>query len=156
MEGDCALRQGDSVKIRGQVQIGEIVRVKKTNATVATVAFTFVEVTVAVDRLEKVLPPVSNSTQPKTRLLNITDSAAAFNTEIDLHGMSIAQALAAVEKWVDKASLLGHNHLKVIHGKGTGALRHAVRTHLQAHTLVARVIDKHPLPGGEGVTWLAL
>jgi DNA mismatch repair protein MutS2 len=88
-------------------------------------------------------------------MLNPTsDTFSTFNPEIDLHGMPVSKALSTVDRWIDKASLLGHKQLKIIHGKGMGVLRDAVRTYLQSHDQVKRVIAKHPYPGGEGVTWL--
>ncbi len=143
--------------MRGQESIGEIVRV---GDRYATVAFKAMEVSIPLRQLEKarLSTEVGLSTypiQPTTRLLNLdTNAFAAFNPEIDLHGMSVRSALSTIDRWIDKASLLGHKQLKIIHGKGTGTLGNAIRTYLRSHSQVGRVIDKHPYPGGEGVTWL--
>jgi DNA mismatch repair protein MutS2 len=118
------------------------------------------EVNIPLRQLEKTRPitearPSTLPTQPTTRILNLdADAFTSFNPEIDLHGMPVSSALSTIDQWIDKASLLGHQQLKIIHGKGTGILRKAIRTYLQSHDQVKRVIDKHPYPGGEGVTLL--
>ena len=157
MEAQGELHQGDSVKMHGQECIGEIVRFSDRYATVA---FKSMEVNIPLRQLAKVRPATeaglsTRPIKPTKRILNLADDAfSSFNPEIDLHGMPVSGALSTIDSWIDKASLLGHKQLKIIHGKGAGILRHAIRTYLQSHSQVKRVIDKHPYPGGEGVTWL--
>jgi len=157
MEKQDELNKGDRVRMHGQECIGEIVRVTDRYATVA---FQSMEVNIPLGQLEKVLPTAEARQptfpiQPTVRILNLSsDTFATFSSEIDLHGMPVSKALSSIDRWIDKASLLGHKQLKIIHGKGMGVLRNAVRTYLQSHDQVKRVVDKHPYPGGEGVTWL--
>ncbi|MEM9417348.1 MAG: Smr/MutS family protein [Bacteroidota bacterium] len=157
MQENRGLQPGDSVRMQGQSYIGEIVQLSGKHATVA---FQAMEASIPLSQLEKVplATQARSSTlpmQPATRILNLAaDAFSAFNPEIDLHGMLVHEAISTVDQWIDKASVLGHKQLKVIHGKGTGALRKAVRAHLQAHSQIKRVITQHPFPGGEGVTWL--
>lgn len=152
-----AFQKGDHVKIKGQEAVGEIVQVR---GKYAQVAFQFIKVNVSLSRLEQAptTTPTSVATlpgQPATQTLNLdADAFSAFNPEIDLHGMLVHEAISTVDQWIDRASVLGHKRLKIIHGKGTGALRNALRTYLQAHSQVKRVIDRHPFPGGDGVTCL--
>ena len=159
MEEKGEFHEGDSVKMHGQACIGEIVRVTDKYATVV---FKSMEIKVSLRQLEKTLPctearPSTLPIQPTTRTLNLdADAFFSFNPEIDLHGMSVHEALSALDRWIDRASLLGHRQLKIIHGKGQGTLRNAIRTHLQSHDQVERVIDRHSYPGGTGVTGLEI
>jgi DNA mismatch repair protein MutS2 len=158
MERQDKLNQGDSVRIHGQACVGEVVRITHRHATVA---FKSMEAKIPLKQLEKALPiseaKPSPLTRPAARVLNLDANAfSAFNPEIDLHGMPVSRALDSIDQWVDKASLLGHRQLKIIHGKGMGILRNAVRTYLRSHDQVKRVVDKHPYPGGEGVTLLEI
>ena len=143
--------------MHGQECIGEVVRI---TARYATVAFKAMEVNIPLRQLEKAplatkARPSTLPSQPMTRVLNLANEEfSSFDPEIDLHGMPVSSALSTIDRWIDKASLLGHRQLKIIHGKGTGTLRNAIRTYLKSHDQVKRVIDKHPYPGGEGVTWL--
>ena len=59
------------------------------------------------------------------------------NTEINLHGYRVEPALDLVEDFLNDAALDGAREVRIIHGKGTGALRRAVREHLTGHPLVA-------------------
>jgi DNA mismatch repair protein MutS2 len=160
MEGQDKLCNGDNVRMHGQECIGEVVRI---TARYATVSFKSMELNIPLRQLEKAQSATKArsstlSSQPITRVINLinlaTEEFSSFNPEIDLHGMSVSSALSALDRWIDKASLLGHQQLKIIHGKGTGTLRNAVRTYLKSHEQVKRVIDQHPYVGGEGVTWL--
>ncbi len=157
MEEQNQFRKGDSVRMLGQACVGEIVGVSKRYATVA---FKAMEVNIALGQLEKVplIAAVEVPTypiQPTKHLLNLgVDAFSFFNPEIDLHGISVHDALNTLDPWIDKAYLLGHKRLQIIHGKGTGILRNAVRTYLQSHGQVKRVIAQHLHSGGEGVTWV--
>lgn len=159
MGGLSELQKGDYVRIQGQESIGEVVQIKVKHATVA---FQAMEISIPLTRLEKAHVVgqgslATPSSQPASRILNLeADAFSAFNPEIDLHGMLVHEAISAIDRWIDRASVVGHKQLKVIHGKGTGALRSAIRTYVQSHSQVKRVIARHPYPGGEGVTWLEI
>ncbi|WP_376790127.1 endonuclease MutS2 [Thermoflexus sp.] len=53
--------------------------------------------------------------------------------DLDLRGMRVEEALPVLEKFLDEAFLAGMPFVRIIHGKGTGALRRAVRERLKAH-----------------------
>lgn len=155
MEEQSQFRKGDSVRILGQECIGEIVGVSDRYATVA---FQAMEVHIAFRHLEKAqlitaggasVPPIQATKYP----FNLdADKFSSFNPEIDLHGMSSHDALNVLDQWIDQACLLGYKQLKIIHGKGMGILRNAVRAYLPSHGRVRRIMAYHPYPGGEGVT----
>lgn len=72
---------------------------------------------------------------------------AAFQPEVDLRGLTVEEALEKVDKYLDDAMLAGASQVRIIHGKGTGALRAAIQQFLKGHRLVLR----HRLGGvGEG------
>ena len=50
---------------------------------------------------------------------------------LDLHGFTVEEALRAVEERLDAALRAGLDHLDIMHGRGTGRVRHAVHTHLR-------------------------
>ncbi len=73
------------------------------------------------------------------------------NTDLDLRGLRVDEAVASVDTALNDAALDGAAMLRIIHGKGTGALRRAIRDYLAGHPLVSTAADGEG-PGGEGVT----
>ena len=71
--------------------------------------------------------------------------------EMDLRGLRVDEALARVETALNDAALDGVSLVRIIHGKGTGALRRAIREFLADHPLVETATDGEG-PGGDGVT----
>lgn len=72
--------------------------------------------------------------------------------ELHLLGFTSDEARAAVEKFLDDAALAGHREIRLIHGKGTGAVRRAVEGCLRGHPLVGSFRLAEPAAGGAGVT----
>jgi DNA mismatch repair protein MutS2 len=76
-------------------------------------------------------------------------------TEIDVRGLRADEALVQVEGLLNDVALDGLRSARIIHGKGTGALRLAVRNYLHGHPLVTAAAPAEG-PGGEGVTVVEL
>ena len=53
------------------------------------------------------------------------------STEINLLGKTVDEALAELDKYLDDAYLAHLPSVRIVHGKGTGALRNAVQSHLR-------------------------
>jgi DNA mismatch repair protein MutS2 len=69
-----------------------------------------------------------------------------------LRGKMVDQALPLVDKFLDDALLSGLPFVRIIHGKGTGALREAIHTHLPIHHKNVEFTMAEPSQGGAGVT----
>ena len=78
-----------------------------------------------------------------------------ISPEIDLRGQRVDEAMDRVEEWLNDAALDGISPLRIIHGKGTGALRRGVREFLDGHPLVESAAPGEG-PGGDGVTVVEL
>ena len=79
-----------------------------------------------------------------------------ISTELMLIGQTTDEARDRVEQYLDHAFLAGLPSVRLVHGKGTGALRKAVRDLLAAHPLVDSFRDGAPAEGGAGATVAAL
>ena len=55
----------------------------------------------------------------------------SVSTEINLLGKTVDEALAELDKYLDDAYLAHLPSVRIVHGKGTGALRNAVQNHLR-------------------------
>ncbi|MBE3572156.1 MAG: endonuclease MutS2 [Moorella humiferrea] len=72
--------------------------------------------------------------------------------EIDLRGLTVEEACHRVDAYLDDAVLAGLNQVRLIHGKGTGTLREALKDYLQQHPLVKSYRLGGAGEGGSGVT----
>jgi DNA mismatch repair protein MutS2 len=70
--------------------------------------------------------------------------------------MAADEALLAVEQRLDEAFRAGLAELRIVHGKGTGTLRRAVREMLNRNPLVRSHTSAAPRAGGDGVTVVEL
>ena len=71
---------------------------------------------------------------------------------LDVRGQRVEAACAAVRAHVDAAAMAGLETVRIVHGRGTGALRAAVREELVRHALVERSELGGPDEGGDGAT----
>jgi DNA mismatch repair protein MutS2 len=78
--------------------------------------------------------------------------ASAPPMEIDLRGMVVDDALMELERRLDAAFLAGMPFVRVIHGKGTGRLRQAIRLSLEDNPYTASFEPGGIGEGGDGVT----
>ncbi|HEY2981100.1 MAG TPA: endonuclease MutS2 [Anaerolineales bacterium] len=72
--------------------------------------------------------------------------------EISLRGKLVDDALDELERYLDRAYAAGLPFVRIIHGKGTGRLREAVRDRLKGHPHVASFEEGGDKEGGAGVT----
>ena len=72
--------------------------------------------------------------------------------ELHLRGLRVEEALEKVDKYLDSAYLAGLPNVNLIHGKGTGALRDALRQYLTQHPFVGSYRAGGYYEGGTGVT----
>jgi DNA mismatch repair protein MutS2 len=72
--------------------------------------------------------------------------------EVDLRGLMAEDALDKLERYLEQAFLSGLPFARIIHGKGTGKLRQAVREALRGHEYVKSFEEGGDKEGGEGVT----
>jgi DNA mismatch repair protein MutS2 len=76
--------------------------------------------------------------------------------EVDLRGLTVEEALLEVDSALEEARALGLPTLRLLHGKGTGALRQAIREVLRRDKRVEAFADAPPHEGGHGVTVVVL
>ncbi len=82
--------------------------------------------------------------------------ARSVASSLDLRGARVDEALDALSRYLDDASLAGLDQVTVIHGMGTGALRDAVRALAGSHPLVRGFRAGERGEGGDGATIVKL
>lgn len=83
---------------------------------------------------------------------NLESSRSTPSMELDLRGKRAEEVSRELDRYIDDAYLSGMPLVRIIHGKGTGALRQVVREFLRGHPLVASLEGGGNTQGGEGVT----
>lgn len=107
-------------------------------------------------QIERVEPAPKESEPVRSPVPDGNTLPTAFTPELDLRGLTVDEALLLVDQRLDDAARAGIRELRVIHGKGTGALRRAVREMLSRHALVRAHAPAQPRAGGDGVTVVEL
>ncbi len=75
---------------------------------------------------------------------------------LDMRGARVEEAIAEVDRYLDRALVAGYPLVTIIHGKGTGALRGALETYLRSHPHVQQMRPGGEREGGSGVTVVTL
>jgi DNA mismatch repair protein MutS2 len=78
------------------------------------------------------------------------------SSELDLHSLTVEEALPALDRYLSDAFLEGHREVRIVHGKGSGILRQAVTRELKKHPLVRSFRIGGHREGQTGVTIVKL
>jgi DNA mismatch repair protein MutS2 len=156
--------------LRRSVQLGDKVHLKSLNTKGVVTALSEEEAEVQVGMLRirarlTDLQPVKAAIEPGAAETGAEEAssergrAAAVSTpvespgiELDLRGRTTEEAMDMLERYLDSAYLAGLPWVRIIHGKGTGKLRQAVRQALSGHPHVKSFELGGEKEGGDGVT----
>ena len=92
--------------------------------------------------------------QPKSTVT--VERSGGFRNKIDLRGMMGDEACLAVDQYLDEAVMNGCESVRLIHGKGTGALRTAIWKYLRGDRRIASFRIGRYGEGDGGVTVVEL
>ena len=93
-------------------------------------------VRIALARLRPDAQGVARRAESEPAVRVLAAASADVSDELDVRGRTGQEAREAVRSFVDAAALAGLPTVRVIHGRGTGAVRKAVRDELASHPLV--------------------
>ena len=148
------LRIGDSVSIKTLNKDGTVLELPDAKGDVVVRAGMIkTKVHVSALRLNEESAPKKRT--PPGRGTH-KGSGERVKRELDLRGMLVSEAEIALEQYLDSAMLMGIGEIVVIHGKGTGAVRNAVRNLLKGHRLVKSFRPGVFGEGDDGVTVVTL
>jgi DNA mismatch repair protein MutS2 len=153
---------GDKVKLRSFGSVGIVDQIKDGLAEVRVKSLRFRE---KLDQLELVeAQSTPKSQQGKLEKLkrsaaselHLADAEQKARSELNVIGQTTDEAVDAVDKFLDEASLASLSQVRIVHGHGTGALRRAIAGLLDGHPHVARFLPAPPDQGGAGATVVEL
>ena len=149
------LKVGEKVRVKGSDMVGEVAKLSTKSVTVIIGNITS---KMPLDRVERITShEFKAASQPSERPRQIYDRGIAerkanFRTEIDLRGARVTEAIEAVMRYIDDAIMLDVPSVRILHGKGTGALREEIQKYARTVPGVVSVSDEHIQLGGSGVT----
>ncbi len=149
----------------GQIQVGEKVLVRRlgTEGTVTSVDVEELEIQVGmlrlrvrptdVDRRVAVVEPVAVE-KPAAVVAGRTalPTVDSPGLELDLRGQRVDEALDALDSYLERGFTAGLIFGRIIHGRGTGALRQAIREALRQSSYIKRWESGGEKEGGDGVS----
>ena len=83
---------------------------------------------------------------------DLNDKMANFKSNIDIRGKRAEEALSIIQSFIDDAIILSVNEVSILHGTGSGILRHIIRDYLGTIDEVKSFKDEHVERGGQGIT----
>lgn len=142
----------------GTVRLGDSVLVVRLNAIGVVTALTASEAEVRVGRLQvraqlDELRPAPAAPEPTADAPDPEPPRRPSpGLELHLRGERVEDGLEKLERHLDAAALAGLPWVRIVHGKGTGRMRSAVRSALRDNPQVTAVQSVPENEGGEGVT----
>jgi DNA mismatch repair protein MutS2 len=152
---------GDKVKLRSFGSVGIVDQIKDGMAEVRVKSLRFREKLENLELVEATAPKpqpgklekLRRSAETEVHLGAAEDKA---QSELNVIGQTTDEAVDAVDKFLDEASLASLSKVRIIHGHGTGALRRAIGALLDGHPHVSRFLPAPPDQGGAGATLVEL
>jgi len=142
------IRQGDFVRLRSGGATGTVESIEKNKAVVQ---MGLMRMTVNLRDLKHAKAPLELR-QAKSVQTDTRGQDDNFESKIDIRGMRFEEALKVVEEFMDQALVSSASQLRIIHGKGSGILRKAVRKKLREYNIAMEIRHPEPEQGGDGVT----
>jgi DNA mismatch repair protein MutS2 len=147
-------RVGDSIRMRGLGLTGQITACENGEYTVQLGALRLRAQRSDFLLMDEPSAPPADQPAKKPVQASIPRPAerASPGMELDLRGKMVEEGLIELERYLDSAFLSGLPWVRIIHGKGSGKLRAAVRDALRTSPQVASVETGGEQEGGDGVT----
>ena len=150
------LKVGEKVRIKDNGMVGEVSKISTKAVSVIVGSIT---TKLPLDRVERITAGEYKAVagKPAERPRQVYDAAiserkAQFKLELDVRGERVNDALEIVMRYIDDAIMLGVPSVRILHGKGTGALREEIQKYVRTVPGVSSAADEHIQMGGSGVT----
>ena len=139
------VRPGAAVSVISLGQKGTVLSVANGEAEVQVGQF---KMRIPIDDLQ----PLSKKEREPERVVQYQSTREAPPMQIDVRGWRADEALRELDQYLHDNYMHGQGTVRIVHGKGTGALRKAIREQLSENPLVKNYQPEKPELGGDGVT----
>ena len=149
---------GDTVRVQRYRKQGKVLAIKKDKGQVV-VQVDAMRMTLSATDIEPLAEP-KKAFIPSQPVVTVSRSQEDDETgpgiELKVIGLRVEEALERVDRYIDDCLMAGIGEVRIIHGRGTGALRKAVREMLDAHRGVVSRRAATYEEGGDAVTIASL
>ena len=153
---EAPLKVGEKVRVKENGMVGEV---SKVSTKAVSVIVGNITTKLPLDRVERItaneFKAASKPVQNRPRAVydtGLQERKASFKMELDVRGERVNDALEKVMRYIDDALMLNVGTVRILHGKGTGALHEEIQKYLRTVPGVVSVADEHVQFGGSGVT----
>ena len=152
------IRVGEKVRVKANGMVGEVSIVSDK---AVTVIIGNIKSKMPLDKVERItsneykdaMKAVPKPVQSTSSMdSSISERKLNFKMELDVRGQRVNEALENVMHYIDDAIMLNVSSVRIIHGKGTGALRDEIQKFLKSVPGVVSAKDESVQLGGSGVT----
>jgi DNA mismatch repair protein MutS2 len=155
--GNRELQPRDRVSLLGTGSKGTVVEIREGRVVVEAAG---VRLQLPATDLVYLGPPAGDHGNPTSSSASLASSwqgpEAEPEPEVDVRGFRVSEVGIKVDRALDQATLAGLGELRIIHGKGTGALRESISELLANDSRVSDFRMGGPAEGGAGVTIVRL
>lgn len=141
---------GDFVRLRSGGATGRVESISKNKAVVL---MGDMRLTIQLRDLQRAKEPLEVRSVSSIQT-DALDRQSQFQNKIDLRGMRMDEALKLLEEFVDNALMSNAKRVRIVHGKGSGVLRQAVRNKLKEYKAISQTWHPEEELGGDGTTWV--
>ena len=145
---------GDSVRVLSINQEGTVVSLPNDKGDL-TVQVGLMKMNVNLKQLA-VISKQKKDEKVFHKIREFSAKSATISSEIDVRGNNIEEAIGIIDKYLDDAAISSLSQVRIIHGKGTGALRKGLHDHFKGHPHVKKFEDAAYNEGGSGATVIVL
>lgn len=145
---------GDSVRVLSIDQEGTVLSLPNDKGEL-TVQVGLMKMNVNIKQLS-VISKKKKDEKVFNKVKSFTMKSATISPEIDVRGNNIDEAITIIDKYLDDAAISSLSQVRIIHGKGTGALRKGLHEHFKGHPHIKKFEDAAYNEGGSGATTIVL
>ena len=145
------LNPGDTVRVYKYKKTGKVLSVKKEKGQVV-VQLDTMKVTLGPDELEPATKAAAQPKQAAPVTVTRADEEESGGIELNIIGQRYEEAEEKVQRFLDQCLLSGIGQVRIIHGRGTGALRKMVSDTLRRYPGVKGFHYEAFEAGGDAVT----
>jgi DNA mismatch repair protein MutS2 len=150
------IKIGDQVLLEGLETPARVIRVERNGKRLGLEAGVMKMTCDSAKVIQHI--PASTSKSKKQNYIRsaVSVSSSDPGLRLDLRGFTADEALAELDRYIDECLVCGLSFATILHGKGTGVLRHVVQDKLRTYHCVTSIRDGQPEEGGSGVTVIKL